>query len=247
MAEDFIFGPNRADGESGAGTGDALQAEVENFAHRVLTFIPCPSGMLAFPVSCVFAYSEVASDMADRTKKRATYEDLVAAPPDRIAELLEGELFLSPRPAPRHSRAASALVSDLHDAFDRGRSGPGGWWILFEPELHLGGDVLVPDIAGWRKERLPAIPELPWFEAAPDWICEVVSPSTERIDRTRKLPIYAAARVEFAWIVDPSLKTLEVLRRTGNAFSLVGAHFGEALVSAPPFDEVTIELGPLWT
>jgi Uma2 family endonuclease len=184
--------------------------------------------------------------MAGSNRRRATYEDLVAAPPDKIAELLEGDLYLSPRPAPRHTNAASTLGADLHDAFQRGRRGPGGWWILDEPELHLGADVLVPDIAGWRRERLPDLPEIPWFEMPPDWICEVISPSTMRIDRERKLPIYAAAGIEHAWIVDPSLKTLEVLRRSGNAFSLVGAHFGEALVSAPPFDAVTIELGALW-
>jgi len=184
--------------------------------------------------------------MVDSTKNRATYEDLVAAPPDKIAELIEGELFLSPRPAPRHSRASSALTSDLHDAFDRGRSGPGGWWILFEPELHLGSDVLVPDIAGWKRERLAEIPELPWFDMAPDWICEVLSPSTERVDRTRKLPIYAAAGVEFAWIVDPGLRTLEVLRRTTSGFSLVGAHSGDGPVSAQPFDAVAIERGVIW-
>jgi len=184
--------------------------------------------------------------MADSTKQRAPYEDLVAAPPDKIAELIEGDLFLSPRPAPLHSRATSALTSELHDAFDRGRSGPGGWWILFEPALHLGDDVLVPDIAGWKRERLAAMPDLPWFEMAPDWICEVLSPSTERVDRTRKLPIYAAAGVDFAWIVDPALRTLEILRRTSDGFALVGAHSGDNRVSAQPFDAVAIELGMIW-
>ncbi|HVR42114.1 MAG TPA: Uma2 family endonuclease [Thermoanaerobaculia bacterium] len=185
--------------------------------------------------------------MSEPTRKGATYEDVVAAPDDKIAELLEGDLYLSPRPSPRHANAASALASDLHDAFQRGRSGPGGWWILFEPEIHLRDDVLVPDIGGWRRERLPDLPELPWFEMAPDWLCEVISPSTARIDREKKLPIYARAGVEYVWIVDPPLRTLEVLRRRGDRFILAGAHFGETSVSAPPFEESAIELGPLWT
>ncbi|HEY5611649.1 MAG TPA: Uma2 family endonuclease [Thermoanaerobaculia bacterium] len=185
--------------------------------------------------------------MSESTKKGATYEDVIAAPSDKVAELLEGDLYLSPRPSPRHANAASALAADLHDAFQRGRSGPGGWWILFEPEVHLNDDVLVPDIAGWRREGLPELPRIRWFESAPDWLCEVLSPSTARIDREKKLPIYATAGVEFVWLVDPSLKTLEVLRREGNRFILVNAHFGEASISAPPFEEVTIELGPLWT
>jgi Uma2 family endonuclease len=184
--------------------------------------------------------------MTRRTRKGATYEDVVAAPDDKVAELLEGDLYLSPRPSPRHANAASALASDLHDAFHRGRTGPGGWWILFEPEVHCGEDVLVPDIAGWRRERLPALPEIPWFELAPDWLCEVISPSTARIDREKKLPIYSGAGVEYVWVVDPALKTLEVLEREENRFILLAAHFGHTMVSAPPFEDVAIELGQLW-
>lgn len=184
--------------------------------------------------------------MSESDGKGATYEDLVAAPDHKVAELLEGELYLSPRPSPRHANAASSLGSALHDAFHRGRSGPGGWWILFEPEIHLGHDVVVPDIAGWRRDGLPELPEIPWFEIAPDWLCEVSSPSTARIDREKKLPIYADAAVEYVWIVDPSLRTLEVLRRAGDRFVLSSAHFGVELVSAPPFEDVPIELSLLW-
>ena len=184
--------------------------------------------------------------MPEWSRKGATYEDVLAAPADKVAELLEGDLYLSPRPSPRHANAASTLGADLHDAFQKGRSGPGGWWILFEPEIHLRDHVLVPDIAGWRRETLPALPQIGWFEAVPDWLCEVISPSTSRIDREKKLPIYAAAGVEWVWIVDPSLKTLEVLRRKDGRFVLSGAHFGETSISAPPFGDVSIELGPLW-
>lgn len=184
--------------------------------------------------------------MSESIKKGATYEDLVAAPADKVGELLEGDLYLSPRPSPRHANAASALATDLHDAFQRGRSGPGGWWILFEPEVHLRDDVLVPDIAGWRRDELPVLPEIPWFEKAPDWLCEVISPSTARLDREKKLPIYARSGIEHVWIVDPSLKTLEVLRRAADRYILVGAHFGETSVSAPPFEDIVIQLGALW-
>lgn len=184
--------------------------------------------------------------MSESPKKGATYKDVVAAAPDKIAELMYGDLYLSPRPSPRHVNAASALTSDLHDAFQRGRSGPGGWRILFEPELHLLVDVLVPDIAGWRRGTMPELPEDPWFDATPDWVCEVISPSTSRIDREKKLPIYARSRVPYVWIVDPALRTLEVLRREGDGYVLVSAHFGEPAVCVPPFEEVAIELGPLW-
>jgi Uma2 family endonuclease len=124
--------------------------------------------------------------------KRATYEDVLNAPENKVAEILDGELILSPRPAPRHAVASSALVGTLHGPFDGARGGPGGWWILGEPELHLGDAIAVPDLAGWRRGRMPSIPEEAFFSLAPDWVCEVLSPSTERIDRSRKR-IYAEA------------------------------------------------------
>ncbi|MGH9457478.1 MAG: Uma2 family endonuclease [Thermoanaerobaculia bacterium] len=185
--------------------------------------------------------------MSPRGRRGATYDDVAAAPPDKIAETVEGDLYLSPRPAPRHANAAASLTADLHDAFQRGRRGPGGWWILFEPELHLGDDVLVPDIAGWRRERLAELPETAWFELPPDWLCEVISPSTEILDRDRKLPAYAAAGVAHVWIVDAARRTLEILRREGSTLRLVTTYRGAALISEPPFDAVTIELGALWT
>ena len=184
--------------------------------------------------------------MASRTRKRATYDDLVAAPPDKIAELVEGDLYVSPRPRPRHSNAVSVLTSVLNDAFHQGRSGPGGWWILFEPELHLGEDVLVPDIGGWRRERLPTLPDEPWFALSPDWICEVTSPSTEFFDRERKLPIYAAAGVTHLWIVDPDTRTIEVYRREATQWSIVSMQSGAAAISTEPFETIAIELERLW-
>jgi Uma2 family endonuclease len=143
--------------------------------------------------------------------KRATYQDVLDAPENKVAEILDGELFLSPRPAPRHAVASSRLGFLIGGPFDQTGGGPGGWWILDEPELHLGEHVVVPDLAGWRRERMPAIPEEAFFSLAPDWVCEVLSPSTARIDRGRKLRIYAAAGVAHAWFVNPLERTLEVL------------------------------------
>jgi Uma2 family endonuclease len=177
--------------------------------------------------------------------KRATYDDVLTAPEHKVAEILDGELCLSPRPTPRHSVASSRLHGAL-GPFDDGPKGPGGWWVLFEPELHLGADVLVPDLAGWQRERLPEIPEGAFFTLAPDWACEVLSPSTERIDRVKKLRIYAAAGVGHAWLVNPVERTLEVLRRTDGAWTIVGIHSGDDLVRAEPFAAVEMALGRLW-
>ena len=122
--------------------------------------------------------------------KFATYDDVLDAPEHLVAEILDGTLYTHPRPAPRHARAAGRLLGKIDDPFDSGRGGPGGWIILIEPELHLGRDVIVPDVAGWRRERIPKLPETAWFELAPDWVCEVLSPSTEVIDRREKLLAY---------------------------------------------------------
>lgn len=126
--------------------------------------------------------------------KRATYEDLLKVPDHLVAEILDGELFATPRPSIPHAVASSRLGGEIGGPFDRGRGGPGGWWILDEPELHLGPDILVPDVAGWRRTRLPAMPATAFLTVAPEWLCEIVSPSTEGLDRGRKLAIYVARR-----------------------------------------------------
>jgi Uma2 family endonuclease len=130
--------------------------------------------------------------MSEPVARRATYEDLLQVPEHLVAEIIHGQLVTHPRPAPRHARASSSLGDELVSPFDKGRGGPGGWWILDEPELHLGAHVLVPDLAGWRRERMRSLPDTAWFELAPDWVCEVLSPGTARLDRVEKLPIYAA-------------------------------------------------------
>jgi Uma2 family endonuclease len=182
----------------------------------------------------------------DKRARKATYDDVLNAPENKVAEILDGELYLSPRPAPRHAVAASALTGLLWDPFDRGRSGPGGWRILAEPELHFADQVVVPDLAGWRRERMPSLPEAAFFSLAPDWVCEVLSPSTERIDRALKLRIYAEAGVAHAWLVDPIQRTLEVLRLRDGAWVIAAVLTGDEAVRVEPFDAVELELGRLW-
>jgi len=183
---------------------------------------------------------------ADPARRQATYEDVLNAPEHVVAEILDGELYTSPRPAGPHAEAASVLTMDLGGAFHRGRGGPGGWIILSEPELHFLRDVLVPDLAGWKRSRLPAVPQAAFIELAPDWVCEVSSPSTARIDRTRKLPIYARERVPYVWLVHPGERLLDVYRLDGDTYRLIVTHGGDDRARLEPFAEVELELGALW-
>ena len=184
--------------------------------------------------------------MGQPLTKPATYDDLCRVPEHLVAEIIDGELITSPRPALPHARASSALQSLLHDAFDQGRSGPGGWWILFEPELHLRNDVLVPDIAGWRRERLPAIPDAAFMTLAPDWVCEMLSPSTEHIDRNRKMRIYTRERVRHVWLMDPIQRTVEVFARHARFLGCVGTFYGDDVPKVVPFDEIALDLPRIW-
>ena len=184
--------------------------------------------------------------MVPPARRPATYEDLVAVPDHLVAEIVDGELYTSPRPAPRHATAATALVGALHGPFDAAHGGPGGWRILFEPELHLGNDVLVPDVAAWRRERLPNLPREAYFPIAPDWVCEVQSPSTAALDRGKKLVVYAREGVKHAWMLDPIAETLEVLRREGGHWTIVSTYVGTDVVRAEPFEALGLELTLLW-
>ena len=179
-------------------------------------------------------------------KRGATYADLDAVPDNFVAEIIAGELYASPRPAVPHAHAASVLGIELGGPFHRGRNGPGGWVLLDEPELHFGEDVLVPDIAGWRRERLPTVPAAAYLTLAPDWLCEVLSPSTEAIDRRQKLAVYARAGVSHVWLVDPLLETLEVLHLESQHWSVRAKHEGRAGVRAEPFEAIELELEALW-
>jgi Uma2 family endonuclease len=177
----------------------------------------------------------------------ATYDDLVKLPDNMVAEILNGELHASPRPAPAHAVAGSSVGGLLINPYSFGRGGPGGWWVLDEPELHLGPDILVPDLAGWLRNRMPQRPATAFFPLAPDWICEVLSPSTIQIDRARKLTIYAREGVAHAWLVDPLAQTLEVLRLEHGRWVILGTHVGDEVVRAEPFVEIDLELALLWS
>lgn len=181
-----------------------------------------------------------------RTKRPATYKDLLRVPDNRVAEIVAGNLYASPRPAFTHALASSALGSELGGPFQQGRGGPGGWWIIDEPELHFDEDILVPDLAGWKRARLPRIPEAPSTSLAPDWICEILSPSTEQLDRARKLGVYAREKVAHAWLVNPTARTLEVLRLEGGRWVLLATHSASDAVRAEPFEAIELELGRLW-
>lgn len=184
--------------------------------------------------------------MVEPARRDATYEDLLAVPEHLVGELVDGMLVTSPRPAARHARASSRLGGQLDGPFDIGSSGPGGWIILDEPELHLGRNVLVPDLAGWRRERMPEMPDVAAFELPPDWVCEVLSPSTQALDRADKMPIYATFGVGHVWLVDPLALTLEAYRLEGNRYLLLGTWRGDALVNVEPFDVFGLELRMLW-
>lgn len=180
-------------------------------------------------------------------KKAATYADLRRVPDHLVAEILAGDLFATPRPGLRHAYAASVLGIEIGGPFGRGRGGPGGWWILDEPELHLHDDVVVPDLAGWRRHRLPALPDEPALSLPPDWACEVISRSTETIDRGRKLAIYLRERVGHVWLINPESETLEVFASAGDRWTLLATFAGAAIVRAEPFDTVDLDLSALWT
>jgi Uma2 family endonuclease len=192
---------------------------------------------------------------ARKRPPRATYADLEAVPDRFVAELIGGVLHVMPRPAPRHARASSKLGIKIGRSFDEGEGNPGGWWILDEPELHFPDpeapgepEVLVPDLAGWTIDRMPEVPEdKAYFDLAPDWICEVLSKSTDDYDRNEKMPIYAREGVRYAWLVDPVAKTLEVyvlgVRRRWNKPQI---HRDAARVRVPPFDAVELDLSSLW-
>jgi Uma2 family endonuclease len=179
----------------------------------------------------------------------ALYEQYQRVPGHQRAEIIRGTLYVMPRPAPAHANASSVLGGELSGPFQRGRGGPGGWWILDEPELQLVSlEPMVPDLAGWRVERMPALPETAYFSLAPDWVCEVLSKSTEGIDRNEKLPLYAEHGVGHVWLLDPIAKTLEVhsLGEKGR-WREVRIHQGDVRVRAAPFEALELDLSALWS
>jgi Uma2 family endonuclease len=188
---------------------------------------------------------------AEKMPVRATFADYAAVPDHLDATLIGGVLQVMPKPAPAHVQVASDLGTDLSGPFRRGRGGPGGWRILDEPELHFGPagdeDIVAPDIAGWRIERMPVLPSRAYFTIAPDWVCEVLSPSTEKLDRIDKMLVYAREGVKHVWLVHPIRQTVEAFVLTPEKLWLsIGLHAGNVQVRIPPFDAIELDLGSLW-
>lgn len=184
--------------------------------------------------------------MAEKAKRRATYADIEAAPPHLVAEIIDGELMTHPGPSPRHGAAANALGAALTAPFQSGRGGPGGWVFFIEPESKFGDDLLVPDIAGWRRERLSGYPEMNYFSVSSDWLCEVLSGSTEKRDRTLKMRIYGMAGIPHLWLVDPRQQILEAFENGSGRWTKIGDWNSDDMVRAPPFDAVEFSLADLW-
>ena len=185
---------------------------------------------------------------AQTRQHRSLYEQLEALPAGLTGELLDGQLHVQPRPTARHIRAAARLDRQLSRNFDNDEEGQADWWIFPEPELHFIRDteVEVPDLAGWRRERMPVWPDGHRFTVVPDWVCEVLSPSTASTDRDLKMPIYAQFGVSWAWLIDPRARTLEAYVRDGTTWRELGRFAGGAVVAAPPFDAMALDLGRLW-
>ncbi len=185
--------------------------------------------------------------MSDAARKKAGYKEVLGAPAHMVAEVTHGTLHLQPRPRFRHARSTSALGDLIGPPFNWGdHGGPGGWLILDEPELHLGEHIVVPDLVGWRRERMPELPDAAYCELAPDWICEALSPSTAAFDRAEKMPIYAQHGVRHAWLIDPDLQTLEAFELEGSRWLLLEVLRGDATVRVPPFEAIELPLARLW-
>ena len=180
-------------------------------------------------------------------RRNATYQDVLNAPPNLVAEIINGDLYLQPRPAPAHAVASFGMAFTLGSFRGRGGSGrPGGWQLMDEPELHLDTQVIVPDMAGWRIERMPRTPREAFITLPPDWVCEILSPSTARLDRTTKMRLYARYRVSHVWLVDPIGQFLEVYQLAGEFWQRTHALEGQEVQRIPPFEEIEIDLSQWW-
>ena len=185
--------------------------------------------------------------MPGPVKQKAVYADLYALPENVTGEIIDGDLHALPRPHSRHVKSTSILTGELVPPYYFGRGGgPGGWEILVEPEVMLGENLLVPDLSGWKKERLPKLPKTNWIGVTPDWICEILSPNTKKHDRIKKMPIYSQFGVKHAWLLDPVERTLEVFRLEKGHWLAIGYHDEYDRVRAEPFIEVEINLPDLW-
>jgi Uma2 family endonuclease len=176
------------------------------------------------------------------TSRKAIYADLEAVHPHLVAEILDGELITHPRPRQRHSRGASRILATLGSPFDIGTTGPGGWKFYSEPEFHFDDHVVVPDVAGFYADRTVEPVDGVYITSVPDWVCEILSPTTEVYDRGSKWRIYHEVKVGHYWLFDPRIRTLEVYEWRKADWLQLGLYTGADIVTARPFDAVAIPL-----
>jgi Uma2 family endonuclease len=185
--------------------------------------------------------------MAEPARKKAVYEDLHAIPENATGEIIDGELIVTPKPSRKHVYTATALGAELTPPYQFARGGgPGGWIILIEPEIKLGDDILVPDLAAWKKQRFPLHEEPKWISVVPDWVCEILSPNSLRTDKIKKMPLYARCGVPFLWLIDPTAKTLDIFRAESGNWLVAGTYAEDDTIRAEPFQEIEIALTDLW-
>ena len=186
-------------------------------------------------------------NVAPRQFRPATRSDLDALPPTWRGEIIDGELYAFPRPSAPHAHIVTSIGSDLIAPFQRGRGGPGGWWILIEPGIQLPrAPEIAPDLAGWRRERLGQLPRSGPIDTAADWACEILSPSTRSYDMLVKRSFYAEVGVRHLWYIDPDARTLTVSRLETARWLELGVFGGEQVVRAEPFDAIPISLESWW-
>jgi Uma2 family endonuclease len=188
-----------------------------------------------------------ASSLARKLGRPATRADLEALPPGVKGEIIDGELYVQPRPRPGHARALTTIASEIHGPYDFGRGGPGGWWILAEPGIEIpGSPEFSPDVAGWRRERLPALSDDEPLRIVPDWICEIHSPTTRGYDVLKKRPFYARIGVTWLWYVDLEARAVTVSRLVEGAWHEIGVHGEDERVRLEPFGDVELDLSLWW-
>ncbi len=184
--------------------------------------------------------------MSESAKKIATYDDLYNLPDNMVGQIIDGKLVTTPWQSREHARASTILSAKLIAPYELGENGPGGWIILYKLEVRLGDNIIVPDLVGWRNERFPIAEETNWVSVCPDWVCEIISPNTVRIDKTKKMPVYARYGVGYFWLIDPANRTLDVYKLESGKWMLLETHADNDKVRAEPFNEVEIDLGSLW-
>jgi len=184
--------------------------------------------------------------MSETARKKATYDDLYQVPENMTGEIINGELIATPRPSRKHVYATSTLGNEIGPPYHLGRGGPGGWIILIEPEISFVENILVPDLAGWKRERFPKFEDHNWISVTPDWVCEILSPNSVRTDRIKKMRIYAQHEIRHVWLVDPVQMMLEVFKLESGHWIIIGVFAEDDKVRTEPFQEIEIDLSNLW-